>query len=867
MGEINKVSTRSLSCTASCGIAVFSALALFVSAPASAQNELQTTRNAITTATAENWPDAAVQLAEDILSRYFMPGDYHDFEALKETLAESELLERHMEYVFHDSFMGLSDYPRVLDEMNAFLAETGLEVSSSFRTLTAIGHETSTSNNYHMGLDRIDAFLRARNFTTDEYVRALILQSIFLLQLDQDIDAANVMRDITAFTNRHPVSELVQFDIAQLEIRVFEAHTSPEEIVELLAREYWTIQDLMLPYTVSSTPHDLATLLYSHNRIDELERLTNTFLTATETGVYEYLRGDALHSCALLNLARGNNELAMECSIEAEPYFQEKDRTQFEWAVTTVDAAIRSGNEELAEAYFQTLSALPEAQLTNRNQFIVAELEARLFALSGDIESAYNAMLTFHQTKAVALDDEIQALAANQMQYLQEEADRITERANLLNLQNTLQQRTIKLFQWLSALFGLLLTLSIAFAFLMLRKNREVIHARDDARRMSEVKSRFLANMSHEVRTPMNGVIGLAGALEKTELDDRQSELVTLIQRSSKLMTTVLDDILDLSRIESEKIIIENNEFLPRELFEETKVFFEASTERKELSLSFVPSISEKLLVNGDASRIRQVLYNLITNALKFTNSGSIEVRCWANKTGGADNKICLWFSVEDTGQGIPSDKLKTIFEPFMQADSSSTRRFGGLGLGLAISRQLVELMNGSIYASSTVGSGTRIEFSIPAELVSEDSQIINDAEVPVSFENSTQVLVAEDHSVNRKVIDVLMDGLGISPLIVETGLDAVSAYQKAPFSFVFLDIQMPVMDGIDALIRMKQIDQEKGRFGTQYVAFTANAMTHQVEHYKAVGFDHVLTKPVDVQSLITIFTSAPTIEAKTEDA
>lgn len=867
MGETHKAANQQRSSIRSCSVAALACVFFLASPPAFSQSDDVSSEITNEDVTAANWPDAAVELVEDILSRSFMPGDYYDFEALKDTLPEEELLQRHMEYVFHDSFMGTDDYPRVVVEMDTFLNLTGLEVTDSFRTLSAIGYETTISSDYRRGLDRIDEFLRARGFTPDEYVRALILQAVFLLHLDQDIDAANVVRDIMAFTNRHDVSELVKFDVAQLEISVFEAHTSPEQMVELLSREYWTIQELMLPYTVSDTPHDISRLLYTHGKIDELRRVSDFFLEATSTDEYAYLRGDALHTCTLLNLAAGLNERALECAIEAEPHLPQGSDIEFEWAVSAVEAALRAGDTASAQAYFESLSALPEAQLNNRNQFTVAELEARLLALSGDIDAAYNAMLTFHQTKAVALDDEIQALAANQMQYLQEEADRITERANLLNLQNTLQQRTIGLFQWLSALFGLLLALSIAFAFLMLRKNREVVHARDDARRMSEVKSRFLANMSHEVRTPMNGVIGLTGALEKTELNTRQSELVTLIQRSSKLMMNVLDDILDLSRIESEKIIIENKEFVPRELFEETRVFFEASIDREGLSLTFVPNICENLLVNGDASRIRQILYNLITNALKFTDSGSIEVRCWVNKAGRTDDKISLWFSVEDTGQGIPSDKLKTIFEPFMQADSSSTRRFGGLGLGLAISRQLVELMDGDIYASSTIGSGTQIEFCVPVELVSEDTAIVSETETPVSLETTTQVLVAEDHPMNRKVIDVLMDGLGISPLIVETGLDAVSAYQKAPFGFVFLDIQMPVMDGIDALIRMKEIDLAEGRTPPQYIAFTANAMTHQVEHYKSAGFDHVLTKPVEVQSLITIFSSTPTIEAETEDA
>lgn len=854
MGEQIKASTGYHSYLASCGAIALVSFTLLCVPTASAQNDHMTTGTAIATANAENWPEAAVQLAEDILSRPFMPGDYYDFEALKDTLPEEELLQRHMEYVFHDSFMGTDDYPRVVVEMDTFLNSTGLEVTDSFRNLSAIGYETTISSDYRRGLDRIDEFLRARGFTADEYVRALILQAVFLLHLDQDIDAANVVRDIMAFTNRHDVSELVKFDVAQLEISVFEAHTSPEQMVELLSREYWTIQELMLPYTVSDTPHDISRLLYTHGKIDELRRVSDFFLEATSTDEYAYLRGDALHTCTLLNLAAGLNERALQCAIEAEPHLPQGSDIEFEWAVSAVEAALRAGDTASAQAYFESLSTLPDAQLNNRNQFTVAELEARLLAMTGDIASAYNAMLTFHQTKAVALDDEIRALAANQMQYLQEEADRISERANLLNLQNTLQHRTIRLFQWLSALFGLLLALSIAFAVLMLRKNREVVHARDDARRMSEVKSRFLANMSHEVRTPMNGVIGLAGALEKTELDTRQSELVTLIQRSSKLLTKVLDDILDLSRIESEKIIIENKQFHPRELFEETRVFFEASTDRDGLSLKFVPNICDNLLVSGDASRIRQILYNLITNALKFTESGSIEVRCWVNKAARADGKICLWFSVEDTGLGIPSDKLKNIFDPFVQADSSSTRRFGGLGLGLAISRQLVELMDGEIHANSTVGAGTQIEFCVPTELVSEDEPLIDEGVSSAVFDASTRVLVAEDHPMNRKVIDVLMEGLGISPLIVENGLDAVTQYSKDAFGFVFLDIQMPVMDGVDALERMKDIDRRDGRISPKYIAFTANAMTHQVDAYKAAGFDFVLTKPIDVQKLISIF-------------
>ena len=156
-------------------------------------------------------------------------------------------------------------------------------------------------------------------------------------------------------------------------------------------------------------------------RTAELEQVTNAFLTATESDEYAYLRGDALHSCAMLNLARGLNERAIECAVEAEPFVTNDGNIHYIWAVTTVEAAIRAGDADLAQTYFAKLSALPEAQFSNRNQFTVAELEARLLALSGDIDAAYNAMLTFHQTKAVALDDEIQALAANQMQYLQEE--------------------------------------------------------------------------------------------------------------------------------------------------------------------------------------------------------------------------------------------------------------------------------------------------------------------------------------------------------------------------------------------------------------------------------------------------------------
>lgn len=806
-----------------------------------------------------HWADDALELMQTVLARPFMPATFYEFQDFHASLSDDEVLERHLEFVFHDSVMGPDHYPRVVAEMEVFLDESGKILPPRFLELSDIGYETTLYQDYQTGLSRIEDFLALRDFEPDEYARALILKAYFLISLDQHLDAARIVRDIQSFASVHELSELVLFDLTQVQIRASEMHAEPAELISALRREYWLIQDLKLTYTVGATPLIIGQLLSDHGHQDQLNQAAELFMAASEPDQgYAYLRGHALYLCGLSEMGQENHQAALNCLLPAGDLVGRNDRAFVPLVRAIITSALALGETETARTWIDIFRELPTTSQSIRNQFDYTRLYAQLLEMEGAVDEAYETILDFHQTKASVLDDEVQTLAASQMQYLREESDRLSERTNLLTQQNLLQRRAISLFQWLTGLFALLLILTAIFIVFMLRKHRQLMAARDEARRMSEVKSRFLANMSHEVRTPMNGVLGLTGALKNTDLNRRQNELVSLIERSGTLLTKVLDDILDLARIESDTVVIENSEFSPAALFEDVRAFFQASTERPNLELRFTTEIPEELRIIGDGARIRQVLFNLISNALKFTDSGHVKVRMWMCDEMPADatnGKLCL--SVEDTGTGIPQDKLSAIFDPFVQVDTSATRRFGGLGLGLAISKQLVELMGGRITAASEIGSGTYIEFSVPTEVATP-------AAIPLTIGDSAQanaspfrVLVAEDHPVNRKVIQILLGELGLSPDVTSCGSEALNFYNRQTYDFVLLDIQMPDMDGISTMKAMRSIDARQNRAHPQYIAFTANAMTHQVENYLSEGFDGILTKPITISDLVAFLNTA----------
>ena len=388
------------------------------------------------------------------------------------------------------------------------------------------------------------------------------------------------------------------------------------------------------------------------------------------------------------------------------------------------------------------------------------------------------------------------------------------------------------------------------------RAMRELEVARDAANAANVLKTQFLANMSHEIRTPLNGVLAMAEVMSMGELDPVQRSRLDVIRQSGGLLLAVLNDVLDLSKIEAGKLTLVVDDFDLEPVMAGAAEGFRVMAETKRLDFSFEIEEAAAGWWRGDADRLRQIIGNLLSNAVKFTPRGSVAARVGVDAENGA-----LRIVVRDTGVGIAPEKLPTLFEKFTQADNSATRRFGGTGLGLAICRELTQMMGGSIDVESREGAGSTftvelpLEHGAPAEPSTEGAETHGD-------DGDLRLLAAEDNQTNRQVLQAVMDSLGIDIDIVPDGREAVDAWRTGGYDLILMDIQMPVMDGIDAAREIRKLELEEKRRRTPIVALTANALTHQIEEYLAAGMDGHVAKPIEIAKLYEAISTALTAAA-----
>ncbi|MDZ4370316.1 MAG: ATP-binding protein, partial [Phenylobacterium sp.] len=371
----------------------------------------------------------------------------------------------------------------------------------------------------------------------------------------------------------------------------------------------------------------------------------------------------------------------------------------------------------------------------------------------------------------------------------------------------------------------------------------ELEYARDRAESANIAKSQFLANMSHEIRTPLNGVLGMAQVLAKSPLAPADQDKVRLIRASGETLLGLLNDLLDLSKIEAGRMEIDVHDFdLETEVEAATRAFAILAVQK---DVGFVVEIEPgaRGVWRGDAGRLRQILANLVSNAVKFTAAGDVRVSLSRSGMG----LVC---TVTDSGPGIARDRIAQLFQRFSQVDPTTTRKHGGSGLGLAIVRELVDLMGGRVAVASAEGNGSAFTADLPLDWVAPPADTIVEVEAEPDLP-PVRILAAEDNRTNQLLLTAMLEPLGAHVRLAADGAEALAAFRDERFDLVLMDIQMPTMNGVDATQAIRELERARGLTPTPILALSANVMPHQVEEYLAAGMNGFVAKPIEMTVLL----------------
>jgi len=378
--------------------------------------------------------------------------------------------------------------------------------------------------------------------------------------------------------------------------------------------------------------------------------------------------------------------------------------------------------------------------------------------------------------------------------------------------------------------------------------------AREQAERASAAKSEFLATVSHEIRTPMNAVLSAAHLLKRTGLTREQEEHVAMLTNGGEVLVGLLNDVLDISKIEAGKMELDEADMDLEEALDSLVKLYEPRAAAKGVSLALDTTADTPSAIRTDPLRLRQILFNLLSNAVKFTDQGTVSVRVGRHFAGAAE---WLWFEVKDSGIGIDEEAMGRLFGSFEQARAETARQHGGTGLGLAISRRLAEMMGGSLTCESILGQGSTFRLELPLTEAVHAGAAEAAAEIDLSAMTSLSILVAEDHEVNRKIVGLFLEPLGWRLTFARDGGEAVELASTKAYDAILMDMQMPVMGGIEASLTIRRNGGPNAR--TPIIALTANALGHHREAWEPVGAAAFLTKPINPDLLVETLIAATT--------
>ena len=505
-------------------------------------------------------------------------------------------------------------------------------------------------------------------------------------------------------------------------------------------------------------------------------------------------------------------------------------------------ARARLNQTKLAEVDFNEIRRLQQLKDPNSSSFdLVPLIEAQLHANHGEAQQALQKNTEFWQARARETakihQDSIHQLTSA----LQADVEDMRQISRL--------QKTVIRLESLATGLAIAVALAAGYAVFYLRRvNRKLDAARLAAEEANQAKSQFLANISHEIRTPLNGVLGLAQAISADELTPIQAERIGVLRQSGLGLLAILNDLLDLAKIEAGKLSIEAVPFNPQKVLTAARQAIWATAEAKGLTVETTVMPEAEGLYKGDPTRLRQIIDNLVSNAVKFTPTGRVDVVL----SRPAD---ALVLTVADTGIGMTPEATSRIFTKFEQADASTTRRFGGSGLGLSICLELAEAMGGAIKADSIEGQGTTFTVILPLERLGDVQDVVAVQAVDAVVDTDQpplRVLAAEDHPVNQLVLRTLLGQFGVEVTMASNGQEVLDLFKNHDWDVVLMDVQMPVMDGPTATRAIRQFERDQARRPTPILALTANAMAHQLDDYRQAGCNGHVSKPIDATDLIS---------------